>query len=140
MCSRCGDGNPSRVQTMDRALDWKNAAGGNEGAATLRRWVQPSALVPTDGIVRKTALQITKDAQTDLDKVQRIYNWIIVNTYREPKIRGCGLGDIKTLLEMGDLGGKCADINGMDQGCRTSAGGACQERAVWRLGRKLDGV
>jgi transglutaminase-like putative cysteine protease len=112
----------SRVQTMDRAVDWKIPQGNGESAATLRRWVQPSALVPTDGIVRKTALQITKGAHTDVDKAHRIYDWIIVSTYREPKVRGCGVGDIKALLETGDLGGKCADINGLFVGLCRAAG------------------
>jgi transglutaminase-like putative cysteine protease len=112
----------SRVQTMDRAVDWKIPQDDHERAATLRRWVQPSALVPTDGIVRKTALQITKGAHTDVDKAHRIYDWIIVSTYREPKVRGCGIGDIKALLETGDLGGKCADINGLFVGLCRAAG------------------
>ena len=112
----------SRVQTMDRAVDWKSPQDSRESTATLRRWVQPSALVPTDGIVRKTALQITKGAHTDVDKVHRIYDWIIVSTYREPKVRGCGIGDIKALLETGDLGGKCADINGLFVGLCRAAG------------------
>jgi transglutaminase-like putative cysteine protease len=112
----------SRVQTMDRAVDWKSLQDNRESTATLRRWVQPSALVPTDGIVRKTALQITKGAHTDVDKVHRIYDWTIVSTYREPKVRGCGVGDIKALLETGDLGGKCADINGLFVGLCRAAG------------------
>ena len=112
----------SRVQTMDRAVDWKSPQANPESAATLRRWVQPSALVPTDGIVRKTALQITKGAHTDVDKARRIYDWIILSTYREPKVRGCGIGDIKALLETGDLGGKCADINGLFVGLCRAAG------------------
>jgi transglutaminase-like putative cysteine protease len=112
----------SRVQTMDRAVDWKSPQDNRESTATLRRWVQPSALVPTDGIVRKTALQITKGAHTDVDKVHRIYDWIIVSTYREPKVRGCGIGDIKALLETGDLGGKCADINALFVGLCRAAG------------------
>jgi transglutaminase-like putative cysteine protease len=112
----------SRVQTMDRAVDWKSLQDNRESTATLRRWVQPSALVPTDGIVRKTALQITKGAHTDVDKAHRIYDWTIVSTYREPKVRGCGVGDIKALLETGDLGGKCADINGLFVGLCRAAG------------------
>jgi transglutaminase-like putative cysteine protease len=112
----------SRVQTMDRAVDWKSPKDSPESAATLRRWVQPSALVPTDGIVRKTALQITKGAHTDVDKAHRIYDWIVVSTYREPKVRGCGIGDIKALLETGDLGGKCADLNGLFVGLCRAAG------------------
>jgi transglutaminase-like putative cysteine protease len=54
--------------------------------------------------------------------VRRVYEWIIVSTYREPKVRGCGLGDIKTMLEMGNLGGKCADINALFVGLCRAAG------------------
>ena len=125
----------SRVQTMSRAVDWHTPADSadNETAATLKRWVQPTALVPTDGIVRKTALQITKGAHTDVDKVHRIYDWIIVSTYREPKTRGCGLGDIKWLLETGDLGGKCADINGLFVGLCRAAGVPARDAYGLRL-------
>jgi transglutaminase-like putative cysteine protease len=112
----------SRVQTMDRAVDWRNPAAESESATSLKQWLQPSALVPTDGIVRKTALQITHGARSDVEKTHRIYDWIIVSTYREPKVRGCGLGDIKALLESGDLGGKCADINGLFVGLCRAAG------------------
>jgi transglutaminase-like putative cysteine protease len=125
----------SRVQTMDRAVDWHNPPESTDGetAATLRRWVRPTALVPTDGIVRKTALQITQRAHTDLDKVHRIYDWIIVSTYREPKVRGCGLGDIRWLLETGDLGGKCADINGLFVGLCRAAGVPARDAYGLRL-------
>jgi transglutaminase-like putative cysteine protease len=114
----------SRVQTRDRSAGWQgsNHAGDLETAASLKRWVQPTTFIPTDGIVRKTASGITKGARSDVEKTRRIYDWIIVNTYREPKVRGCGLGDIKSLLEMGDLGGKCADLNGLFVGLCRAAG------------------
>ena len=125
----------SRVQTMDRAVDWHSPpqSTDSETAATLKRWVRPTALVPTDGIVRKTALQITHGAHTDVDKVHRIYDWIIVSTYREPKVRGCGLGDIRWLLETGDLGGKCADINGLFVGLCRAAGVPARDAYGLRL-------
>ena len=125
----------SRVQTMDRAVDWHSPPESTEPetAATLKRWVQPTALVPTDGIVRKTALQITHGAHTDVDKVHRIYDWIIVSTYREPKVRGCGLGDIRWLLGTGDLGGKCADINGLFVGLCRAAGVPARDAYGLRL-------
>ncbi len=53
--------------------------------------------------------------------MQAIYEWVIANAYREPKTRGCGTGDIKAMLETGNLGGKCADINAVFVGlCRAS--------------------
>ncbi|TAF69259.1 MAG: transglutaminase domain-containing protein, partial [Curvibacter sp.] len=42
--------------------------------------------------------------------------------YREPKVRGCGEGDIKTMLETNNLGGKCADLNALFVGLCRAAG------------------
>lgn len=113
----------NRVQTRDRSTDWQQrAAPAREDAATLAYWTRPTVLIPTDGIVRKTALQAVGDARTDADKVRRIYDWVVTNSWREPKVRGCGEGDIKTMLETGDLGGKCADINALFVGLCRSVG------------------
>jgi transglutaminase-like putative cysteine protease len=112
----------SRVQTRSRAQDWKQAPAATESAEDLRMWMQPTDLLPTNGIVRKTALQIVSGARTDVEKVQRIYDWIVLNTFREPKVKGCGTGDIKTMLETGNFGGKCGDINGLFVGLCRAAG------------------
>jgi len=115
----------NRVQTQNRATDWKMRPPKLEAkvdSAELRRWKAPSELITTDGIVLKVARQITEGAQTDVDKVQRIYNWVIVSTYREPKVRGCGVGDIRSMLETGNLSGKCADINALFVGLCRAAG------------------
>jgi len=109
----------SRVQTQNRQVDWRRKQGTTEDAQSLHFWTQPTALLPTDGIVRKTALEATRGARTDVDKARAIYDWVVNNTYREPKTRGCGEGDIKTMLETGNLGGKCADLNAIFVGlCR----------------------
>lgn len=108
----------SRVQTRNRATDWA-ARGAAEDAATLKFWTAPTKLLPTDGIVRETALKASQGARTDREKAQAIYDWVVTNTYREPKTRGCGPGDIKAMLETGNLGGKCADLNALFVGmCR----------------------
>jgi transglutaminase-like putative cysteine protease len=112
----------SRVQTRDRAVDWKQAPAATESAQDLRVWLQPTDLMPTDGIVRKTAQQIVSGSRSDTEKVQRIYDWIVLNTFREPKVKGCGTGDIKTMLETGNFGGKCGDINGLFVGLCRAAG------------------
>ncbi|TFW32844.1 transglutaminase-like domain-containing protein [Massilia horti] len=113
----------SRIQTRDRAHDWK-APGvfTPEDSQDLRVWLKPTDLMPTDGIVRKTATQITSGSRSDAEKVQRIYDWIVLNTFREPKVKGCGTGDIKTMLETGNFGGKCGDINGLFVGLCRAAG------------------
>lgn len=112
----------SRVRTRNRAADLAQKTASTEDAASLRFWTQPTALLPTDGIVRETALKATRGARTDVQKAQQIYDWVVANTYREPKVRGCGEGDIKTMLETGNLGGKCADLNAIFVGLCRSAG------------------
>jgi transglutaminase-like putative cysteine protease len=112
----------SRVQTRDRAENWKTRTPGGESPEDLRLWLQPTDLMPLDGIVKKTALQIVGGARTDREKVQRIFDWIVLNAYREPKVRGCGVGDIKAMLETGNLGGKCGDLNGLFVGLVRAAG------------------
>ena len=111
----------SRVKTQSRDLA-SAAVGQTEDAASLRSWTQASPLVPTDGIVRTTALEATKGARTDAEKVQKIFDWVVTNTHREPKVRGCGEGDIQTMLETGNLGGKCADLNALFVGLCRSVG------------------
>jgi transglutaminase-like putative cysteine protease len=108
------------VQTQNRAADWSQRKPAlAEDAAELRRWLEPSELITTDGIVRKVATQIVSGARSDQEKAQRIFDWVVISTYREPKVRGCGVGDIKTMLETENLSGKCADINSLFVGlCR----------------------
>ena len=109
----------SRVRTRNRAVDWSRGGQPAEDPALLRAYLAPSELIPVDGIVRKTALQATQGATTDVDKARGIYRWVVTNAHREPKVRGCGTGDIKTMLETGNLGGKCADLNAIFVGmCR----------------------
>ncbi len=113
----------SRVATRNRAVH-RAAPGGNRvvNSSELRRFVQPTKLVPTDGIVKQQAIEITKSAGGDEGKARSIYEWIVENTYRNPKTRGCGTGDIKFMLESGDLGGKCADLNALYVGLARAVG------------------
>jgi hypothetical protein len=85
-------------------------------------YLRATALLPTDGIVRDTARDIVHGAKTDEDKARAIYEWIVDNTFREPKVRGCGIGDIRTMLETGNLSGKCADLNALFVGLARAAG------------------
>jgi transglutaminase-like putative cysteine protease len=90
----------------------------------VKRYLQSTKRVPLDGIVRKTALSIVKDANahSSLEKARAIYNWVVDNSYRDPDTPGCGRGDIKSMLESGKLGGKCADLNTLFVGLARAAG------------------
>jgi transglutaminase-like putative cysteine protease len=112
----------STVQTRNRAVDWSKKGVVHEDPALLKANLAATELLPTDGVVRETAKKATQGASTDVEKVRAIYQWVVDNAYREPKTRGCGTGDIKTMLETNNLGGKCADLNAVFVGLCRAAG------------------
>jgi transglutaminase-like putative cysteine protease len=72
-----------------------------------------TALLPVDGIVRETAEGIVRGKTTDIAKARALYDWMVENTFRDPKTRGCGVGDVSWMLKTGNLSGKCADLNAL---------------------------
>src|SRR5215813_4307493 len=112
----------SHISTRNIAVDLTAARKIQvESKDSLQHFLRPTKLLPTDGIVKSTAQEITAGAKTDVEKARAIYEWIVDNTFRNPKTRGCGLGDIRFMLESKDLGGKCADLNALFVGlCRAS--------------------
>src|SRR6266581_3644545 len=88
----------SRFATRDRAVDLSSRPAFAEklGAGERAFYTEATEHMPIDGIVKKTAQDVTQGAKSDYDKAKAIYEWIVDNTYRDPKTRGCGVGDIKT--------------------------------------------
>jgi transglutaminase-like putative cysteine protease len=112
----------SRVETRDWAIDFSAGQKPKANDGQLDNYLRPTKPLPTDGIVKERATEITAKAKTDVDKARAIYEWIVENTYRNPKTRGCGRGDIRFMLESGDLGGKCADLNALYVGLARASG------------------
>lgn len=119
----------SHFATRDRAVDFTNL---NQNIPGLSRYemklhTQPTELIPTDGIVHDTARDIIQGARTDIEKAYAIYEWVVDNTFRDPKVKGCGWGDIRTMLETGYFGGKCGDLNALFVGLARSIGVAARD-------------
>jgi len=113
----------SRVATRNWGVALGERAGTAKASASeLKNYLRATKLIPTDGVVKETAMEITGGQKTDVDKARAIYEWIVEHTYRNPKTRGCGLGNIRFMLESKDLGGKCADLNALYVGLARSAG------------------
>jgi transglutaminase-like putative cysteine protease/thiol-disulfide isomerase/thioredoxin len=121
-----GETNPvievvSRIRTRDRAIDWTKKSPQSATPEELALALKSTEFIPTDGIVAATAKSVVAGKTTDVDKTRAIYEWVVGNTYREPTVRGCGVGDIKGMLETRNMGGKCADLNALFVGlCRAS--------------------
>jgi len=81
--------------------------------AELRYFLEPTRYVPTNGLVRETALKAIAGRSTEVEKARAIYDWIVENTFRDPNVKGCGRGDVGAMLESGNLRGKCADLNAL---------------------------
>jgi transglutaminase-like putative cysteine protease len=126
----------SRVTTKSCAVDLSAPSKPpKDNRADLEHFLQPTKLLPTDGIVKATATEITSGAKTDIEKARAIYEWIVDNTFRNPKTRGCGVGDIRFMLESRDLGGKCADLNALYVGLARAAGLPARDVYGIRVGK-----
>lgn len=113
----------SRFQTRDRRIDLSRPGTVPPLDPDQRAFnLKASSLIPTDSIVKEKADMITAGAESDLDKTRKIYDWTVENTYREPKVRGCGTGNILAMLTTGNYGGKCGDINALFVGLCRAAG------------------
>lgn len=125
----------SDVTTRDRSVDLAAARERKPAyPAEVLPFLKPTPSMPIDGIVRSTAIEATHGATTPLAKARAIYDWVVDNSFRDPTVRGCGLGDIKTMLETGNLGGKCADINSLFVGLARAAGIPAREVFGIRVG------
>jgi transglutaminase-like putative cysteine protease len=111
----------ARVETTNHrvALSPLNGA---KRSPDLAAYLKPAALIPLDGIVKETADTITRGHRTPLAQARAIYDWIVEHTVRDPEVKGCGLGDIRWMLETKNLRGKCADLNALFVGLSRAAG------------------
>jgi transglutaminase-like putative cysteine protease len=115
----------SKIATRDRTTDFARAGlAAPLSAAERALFTQGTELIPIDGIVKETSDKIAASASaaSDLEKARALYEWIVDNTFRDAKVRGCGTGDIAAMLKTGNLGGKCADLNALFVGLARAAG------------------
>ncbi|MGE4046363.1 MAG: transglutaminase-like domain-containing protein, partial [Acetobacteraceae bacterium] len=92
------------------------------GEADRRLWTAGTESMPIGGIVRQTAERITDGRRTPRERARAIYDWVVDTTWRDPEVAGCGTGDFVRMLETGNFGGKCADINSLFVGLARAAG------------------
>ncbi len=111
-----------RVEATDHRVSLASPGSARAKPRDLARYLRPTKLIPLDGIVRETANRITKGHTSELARARAIYDWIVENTVRDPEVKGCGLGDIRSMLEMKNLSGKCADLNALFVGLGRASG------------------
>jgi len=104
----------SRFATRDVKVDLSRADNPiPETPETLAKYLAPTAHMQTTGAVKDLSDEVVKGASDDVDKARAIYEWICDNTYRNPKTKGCGTGDVNFMVETKTYNGKCADLNAL---------------------------
>lgn len=91
----------------------------------FKSYLKATKLGPVTGNVKALTKKITKGRKSNLAKARAIYEWVIGNMYRDPNVKGCGLGDVNRLIAR--KGGKCADINSVFVSLCKSAGVPARE-------------
>jgi transglutaminase-like putative cysteine protease len=79
-------------------------------APIREEYLRSTAQVPADEYA-DLAGKITAGKTGILDKAKAVYDWTVENTFRDPSVRGCGLGRPGRTLGQCKGGGKCADIS-----------------------------
>ncbi|NOX20410.1 MAG: transglutaminase domain-containing protein [Nitrospirae bacterium] len=75
----------------------------------VRKYLMAERFIPTDGKIKEIADGIVKGKKGILEKARAVYDWVVENTYRDPRVKGCGRGIVEETLAK--RGGKCADIS-----------------------------
>ncbi|WP_337833270.1 transglutaminase family protein [Geoanaerobacter pelophilus] len=102
--------------------------------ADYAQYLSATKSAPIDGEVWIQAAKITAGKRTVLEKAKAIYDWTCENTYRDPKTKGCGVGDACAMLK--NPGGKCADIHSLFVALARAAGVPAREVFGIRMGKK----
>jgi transglutaminase-like putative cysteine protease len=102
--------------------------------ADYQPYLHATRLGPITGEVKKLADTITKGQKSVQGKAKAIYDWVCQHMYRDPKTRGCGMGDVCALLQK--PGGKCTDISSVYVALTRAAGVPAREVFGLRLGKK----
>lgn len=77
--------------------------------AEFRKELAPTRRADLQGPEKELAEKIIAGKSTNRGKALAIYDWIVENMFRDPNTKGCGIGEVDTLIRT--LGGKCADIS-----------------------------
>lgn len=109
-----------------------------------QKFLKPTAHIPTTGIIKELADKITAGKTDRFEKVKAIYYWCTAHTFRNPKVIGCGKGDVKKMVKEqnvddiyknGYFGGKCTDLSSLFTALVRAAGVPAREVFGIRLGK-----
>nr|WP_321398453.1 transglutaminase family protein [uncultured Desulfobacter sp.] len=106
----------------------------------VSKYLGESLFIPAmDPELQKIAAAATKGKETTLDKAKALYDWVVENTFRDPAVKGCGLGSPTRTLQQCKGGGKCADLSAVFVTLLRAANIPARDVYGLRLGSPQDG-
>jgi transglutaminase-like putative cysteine protease len=113
---------------------------GKDYPELVARYLASSDAVPSDSSEMKAIAQkIIEGKKGTLEKAEAVYDWVVENTFRDPNVKGCGLGIPSRTLNQCDGGGKCADLSTVFVTLARAAGIPAKDVYGIRLGAPKDG-
>ena len=110
----------------------------------VQKYLEPTAHIPTTGIIKQLADRITGDSTDSFEKIKKVYLWCASHTFRDKKVIGCGKGDVGKMITQtevediyknGYFGGKCTDLSSLFTAIARAAGIPTREVFGIRLGK-----
>lgn len=96
---------------------------GNIIPVEIKPYLAASKFMPSENPqIQAYAKEATAGKKTLLEKARGVYDWTIKNTYRDPDVKGCGLGQPLATMTQAKGGGKCADISSVFVAVARAAG------------------
>ncbi len=86
----------------------------------VARWLRPDKLVPLDDRIRRLSAEVTQGATTDLERAQKIYDYVVATMSYDKSGTGWGHGDIYWACDM--KRGNCTDFHALFTGLTRAAG------------------
>lgn len=94
-------------------------------------WTAEEGSESDKAAIKAMADEITLGTETDFEKARAIYDWVVINSWRDSSVKACGKRQVVRMLREGHFGGKCADINGV---------AVCLSRAAGLPAREMFGI
>lgn len=102
----------------------------------IKKFLLSSSHVPTTGKVKDLAEKATKGKKSILLKAEAIYDFLVEKYQRDPNVKGCGTGDVLTLVKT--KAGKCVDIHSVFAALARSVGVPFREIFGIRMSSKKE--
>lgn len=108
---------------------------GEDFPELVQDYLKATAYVPADDPgMQAIAKKLIQGKTSTLVKAQAVYDWVVENTFRDPNVKGCGLGNPLRTLNQSQGGGKCADLSSVFVTLARAAGIPARDVYGLRLG------